>query len=90
MEYTTIEVAGRVQGVAFRLYTQEMARRLNISGTVQNLPDGRVRIKAAGKSNAIHQFIEWCREGSPASSVDEIHIEFVEPISLPFPFQIIR
>ncbi|HMQ08277.1 MAG TPA: acylphosphatase [Saprospiraceae bacterium] len=90
MEYITIEVKGRVQGVAFRYYTQEIAQKLNISGTVQNLPDGRVRIQAAGESNAIHQFIEWCRVGSPASNVEEIRIEFVDPIALPFPFQITR
>ena len=37
-----IRVWGRVQGVGFRFFTQQLAIQLEITGTVQNKMDGSV------------------------------------------------
>lgn len=47
-EQLHVIVQGRVQGVGFRAHTVFLARKLNLSGTVQNLPDGTVEICAQG------------------------------------------
>jgi acylphosphatase len=41
-------VSGMVQGVGFRYFTQDEAERLELSGYVRNLSDGRVEVYAIG------------------------------------------
>jgi len=53
-----IYYSGRVQGVGFRYRTQEIARMMNISGWVKNLPDGRVEIAAQSERKVLEEFIE--------------------------------
>ena len=57
-------VAGRVQGVGFRYFTRDAARREGIHGTVQNLEDGRVEIVAAGETEAMTRFERAVRRGT--------------------------
>jgi acylphosphatase len=40
--------AGRVQGVGFRLTARSLALRFTVTGFVQNLSDGRVRMVVEG------------------------------------------
>lgn len=48
--------SGRVQGVGFRYSTYETAREFSVSGTVENLPDGRVRLLAQGEPAEVAAF----------------------------------
>ena len=68
-------VAGRVQGVFFRAYTQEEARRREITGWVRNLSDGRVEVVCEGEEKDVHAMIEWCRGGPPHARVDAVAVE---------------
>lgn len=45
----TVHYTGRVQGVGFRWTTARVAKRHPVTGYVQNLPDGRVRLVAEGR-----------------------------------------
>lgn len=66
-----IRVWGRVQGVGFRFFTQQLAIQLEITGTVQNKMDGSVLVVAQGKPNAVHRFIERVKVStSPYGRVD--------------------
>lgn len=67
-----IIISGIVQGVNFRYYTRETARRLNLTGWVKNLPDGKVETIAEGDEKAIDEFIEWCRKGPKSARVESI------------------
>jgi acylphosphatase len=70
-------VSGRVQGVAFRAYTVDEARRLGVCGSVRNLPDGRVEVEAEGERAAVEGLVAWCKRGPPAARVDDVQAEWL-------------
>ncbi|MCA8832620.1 acylphosphatase [Hymenobacter pini] len=72
VEHRTIHVHGRVQGVFFRQSTQQEARRLGLTGTVRNNPDGTVTIEVEGPTEALRQLETWCHHGPPAARVDKV------------------
>ncbi len=53
--------SGRVQGVGFRATTRAVARDFQVTGTVQNLFDGRVRVVAEGSPAELHAFFATVR-----------------------------
>lgn len=65
-------VSGIVQGVSFRFYTVEEARRLGVAGWVRNLPDGRVEAEAEGDRRALDALVAFCRRGPPSAQVDDV------------------
>ena len=72
-------ISGRVQGVAFRAYTQEEARGLGLEGWVRNLRDGRVEVLAEGPRVALEKLLAWCREGPSYANVKDVEFEWDEP-----------
>ena len=52
-----VHFSGRVQGVGFRYTTRSTARGFDVSGYVQNLPDGRVRLVAEGTASELDRFL---------------------------------
>jgi len=44
----TFMVAGKIQGVFFRVNTVKLAQKLGLTGFVQNLSSGQVKIVAEG------------------------------------------
>lgn len=75
MEHVNIYVTGKVQGVFFRRYAEMKAHELGVSGFVKNLPDGSVYIEAEGAMPALMKLVEWCRKGSPLSTVSDVRWE---------------
>lgn len=69
-----ILVSGRVQGVYFRLFTQNKAKHFAIKGSARNLPDGRVEIIAEAENLTIEKFIQWCHKGPITARVDQVEI----------------
>lgn len=72
----TLVITGRVQGVFYRTSAMQEAQRLNIVGSIQNLPDGAVEAIVEGEEQAVQQFVAWCRVGSPNSQVDDVDVRF--------------
>ncbi len=72
-------VSGRVQGVFFRDTCRRIALELSVSGSAQNLPDGRVEIAMEGPPEAVQQLVNWCRHGPPRAYVTKIEIFDEEP-----------
>ena len=74
-ERLEVVVRGRVQGVAFRWYTQREARRLGLTGWVRNRPDGSVRLLAEGPRAALYLLWEWTARGPDRARIDgrEVH-----------------
>lgn len=60
---------GRVQGVGFRQSTAMEAGRLQLSGWVRNLPDGRVEVLFEGEEGAVHSLAQWLAHGPSGARV---------------------
>ena len=73
-----IIVSGRVQGVAFRHYTQREAERLGLDGWVKNLPNGDVEIVASGDQLRLDEMAAWARRGAPFGKVTGVAVTPVE------------
>ena len=58
MQRVTVHYSGRVQGVGFRATIRQLARGFDVTGTVRNLPDGRVELIAEGEKDEVTAFLE--------------------------------
>lgn len=58
MKRATLFISGRVQGVGFRYRTTEIAQSFLVSGTVENLDDGRVKIVVEGERDEIQRVVD--------------------------------
>lgn len=52
-----VHYCGRVQGVGFRFNAQHIAQGFSVTGFVQNLADGNVRLVAEGETTEIERFL---------------------------------
>lgn len=69
-------VRGRVQGVGFRYYVFESARRHRLTGWVRNLPDGRVEILAEGPEETLTELLTDINRGPILSHVEDIQLDW--------------
>ena len=67
-----ITLSGRVQKVGFRGWAKKQARELGLSGYIENLPDGKVRIVVAGEEEPVRIFERLCRTGPDKAGVEEV------------------
>jgi acylphosphatase len=67
----SITLHGRVQGVGFRFFTIDCARRHALSGWVRNSSDGGVTMEVQGDENDLEAFRIAIKEGPvPARVLD--------------------
>lgn len=84
-------VQGRVQGVGFRWFVRQEARRLGLAGWVRNLSDGSVELEVAGAEPAVRRLIDHVSVGPDAADVSAVREEPSEPATtLPYPFTIVK
>jgi acylphosphatase len=57
-ERRVVHFRGRVQGVGFRYTTVRIAAEYEVTGYVQNLPDGQVLVVAEGRPNKLDTFLD--------------------------------
>lgn len=75
-----IIISGIVQGVWFRKYASEKAKKLHLNGYVVNLPNGNVKIVCDGENLRLNKMIDWCHIGSPSSKVENVEVnEIIDP-----------
>ena len=65
-------VHGYVQGVGFRWYTREVARRLSVRGYVRNRYDRTVEVVAEGPERALRDLLAYLKVGPSAASVQHV------------------
>jgi acylphosphatase len=71
-------IEGWVQGVGFRWWTRDQARRLGLAGRATNLNDGSVRIVAEGSLRACSTLLDLVRSGQAPGVVRTVHAEWGE------------
>ena len=68
-------VKGRVQGVGYRFFALDAARRLRLTGFVRNLPDGDVEVHAEGPEQDLSTLVAALKKGPAFSHVFEVVTE---------------
>jgi acylphosphatase len=69
----SVTVHGRVQGVYFRHFVRNAARRLGLTGYVRNLAGGdAVELQAEGARSQLQELLRQIRIGPPGARVTEV------------------
>ena len=84
-----ILITGRVQQVGFRFFTQQKALDLQLTGSVQNLPNGDVIVLTFGPELAMLEFISWLQRGPSRAMVAQVDLQEI-PFELVNGFRIDR
>ena len=72
MKRVRVVISGRVQGVWFRGWTREEARRRGLDGWVMNRRDGAVEAVFQGDDDQVDDMLEACWTGPPHAVVAEV------------------
>ncbi|XP_026341788.1 acylphosphatase-2 isoform X7 [Ursus arctos] len=76
------EVFGRVQGVCFRMYTEDEAKKQGVVGWVKNTSKGTVTGQLQGPEEKVDSMMTWLsRVGSPSSRIDRTNFSNEKIIS---------
>jgi len=71
-------VSGTVQNVGYRAKVITIAKVLGLTGFVQNLDDGRVRIIAESEDGDLDRFIDAIRIKNTLIDVDAVEVEYAD------------
>jgi len=72
-------VYGRVQGVYFRYFIQNVARRLGLKGYVRNIASGdAVEVQAEGEKQQLDKLLEQLKVGPPRARVERVEVKWAD------------
>jgi acylphosphatase len=75
-------IRGRVQGVGYRMWMQDLALEHGLEGWVRNRRDGSVEAVFAGPAEAVEPVLAACRRGPPSSGVRAVEQREASPAQL--------
>jgi len=81
---------GNVQGVGFRYTVKSLAAGFEVTGTVRNLPDGRVELLAEGAKNELGAFQQAIRESELGHFIRKEDVAWQETAGGLHGFEIVR
>jgi acylphosphatase len=67
-------ISGRVQGVWYRASTKQKAEQLGVFGWVRNTNEGYVEAVFEGEEDLVNKMINWCHQGPPLASVENVKV----------------
>ena len=73
-------ISGRVQGVGYRFFVENLANQLGIRGYVKNLWDGNVEVYAIGGEAQLEEFKRHLATGPRSALVTRVE-ESDEPVN---------
>jgi len=62
LEKLTVYYSGRVQGVGFRYTVKSLTAGFDVTGTIKNLDDGRVKLVVEGEKQELLEFQKAIRD----------------------------
>ena len=68
-----------MQGVGFRYFALDAARREGLHGYVANQDNGTVEAVAEGESESLERFERALRRGPSRSRVEQVMVDEIEP-----------
>ncbi len=68
-----------MQGVGFRYFALDAARREGVNGFVTNQDDGSVEAVAEGEAEAVERFERALRRGPSRARVERVLVDEIEP-----------
>ncbi len=74
VKHLQIIITGKVDNTGFRLFSFRGASVLNINGEVRQCK-GKICIEAEGEESRLISFTEWCKKGTPESSIETFIIK---------------
>jgi acylphosphatase len=77
-----IVIRGRVQGVGYRAWAQDIALEHGLEGWVRNRRDGSVEAVFSGPAESVEQIVARCRRGPPAACVGALEEREGSPADL--------
>ncbi len=86
----TVRYSGHVQGVGFRYTTKTVATGFEITGTVRNLPDGRVELVAEGAQAELEAFQFELRQAGLAGFIRDEQVIWTDAKNEFRGFEIVR
>ena len=73
----SVTIYGRVQGVYFRYFVQNVARGLGLKGYVRNLASGdAVEVQAEGEKPQLNELLDQLKVGPPGAWVKKVEIDW--------------
>jgi acylphosphatase len=73
MERVLVLYSGRVQGIGFRVTVRHLACGYDVTGSVRNLPDGRVELIAEGTRPELKAFLEGIAQSELSGFIGKQH-----------------
>lgn len=72
----TALIEGRVQGVGYRAFARRCAIDLGLSGSAENLADGRVEVVVEGPKSELEHLLVFLRRGPVHAHVTSIDVQW--------------
>jgi acylphosphatase len=69
-----VRIAGRVQGVGYRYWTEDAAGELGLTGWVRNRRDGSVEALFSGAADNVAEALRRCGRGPRAAEVSSVEV----------------
>lgn len=86
----TVLYSGHVQGVGFRYTTKTVATGFDLTGTVRNLPDGRVQLLTEGRRDELEAFRAALRDAGLAGFIRDEQVDWGDAKNEFRGFEIVR
>jgi len=78
MKRINVVVSGRIQNVGYRVKMITIAKAFGLTGFVQNLEDGRVKIIAEGEDSNLDRFLDAIRIKNTLIDVEDVEVEYAD------------
>ncbi|HEX3431870.1 MAG TPA: acylphosphatase [Rhizomicrobium sp.] len=80
-DWTTLRlrIEGSVQGVGYRFFAADEARKLRLDGWIRNRSDGSVEALVSGPTKTVESFVAICMRGPPGARVTNVDMHTADP-----------